>query len=164
MSEWVFTFGHGHVHPVTGEPLHRRFVRLTGSNEEEARDKMVRLFGVRWAFQYASTDAAGVAQHEMTELLPADFPPPIEVEKESQRKNHEIIAVRELRAPYHSVVVESLDPDFMLRFVLVSGSIGDYTVYMGIGPAEWVRDFGNKVPFELAAVLFPRLQERMYRE
>jgi hypothetical protein len=74
------------------------------------------------------------------------------------------MAVREMRVPYYRYRVEEEDPDFMRRVVLVAGAIGDYTVYEGIGPAEWVRDYGNKLPWPFAQVWFPWLEERLYRE
>lgn len=77
---------------------------------------------------------------------------------------HEIMAVRQLRVPYYRYEIEQIDPEFMRRVVLVAGAIGDYTVYEGIGPAEWVRDYGNKLPFNLAKAWFPALEEARYRE
>jgi len=47
--------------------------------------------------------------------------------------------------------------------VLLSGAIGDYTVYVGAGEPAWVADHGNKVPFELASLIFPGIEERRYR-
>lgn len=78
--------------------------------------------------------------------------------------NHTLLAARDLRVPYHKPHIELHDPEFMRRVVLVTGSIGDYTVYEGIGPVEWTRDFGNKLPFWLAVAWFPGLDERRYRE
>lgn len=160
--EWIFTFGYGHVHPVTKEPLHNRFVRIHGT-ESGARHQIVRRFGVKWAFQYPSEADAGVERYELKELTPSELPPAT-VEVESQPGSHTILGVRELRAPYYRRSIEESDPDFMLRYVLVAGSISDYTVYQGIGPAEWVKDFGNKVHFKLAAAMFGGLDERRYRE
>lgn len=49
--------------------------------------------------------------------------------------------------------------------VLVSGSIGDYAVYIGIGEAEFVRDHGDKLSFEEACCHFPHgLERERYRE
>ena len=47
--------------------------------------------------------------------------------------------------------------------VLLSGAVGDYTAYVGAGPVEWVADHGNKIPFELAQILFPGIEETRYR-
>lgn len=77
---------------------------------------------------------------------------------------HRVLAVRELRVPYHQDWVEASDPFFMRRVVLVDVAVGDYAVYEGIGPVEWVRDFGNKLPFELAVAWYPGLERGKYRE
>lgn len=72
MTEWIFTFGAGHAHPATGEPLATRFVAIEAADEHEARAEMVRRFGRRWAFYYPSRGEAGVDEFELTEL--ADEP------------------------------------------------------------------------------------------
>lgn len=46
-NEWVFTFG-------IGQRLGGRCVRIKGTYEE-ARQKMVDVFGNKWAFQYAAS-------------------------------------------------------------------------------------------------------------
>jgi len=66
--EWIFTFGFGHVHPLTGESLANRFVRIRAVNAEEARHEMVRRWGLKWAFQYDSEDKAGVARWNLKEV------------------------------------------------------------------------------------------------
>lgn len=65
--EWIFTFGGGHTHPITGESLMNRFVRLRGT-WLGSRKKMVELFGQKWSMQYPTEDDAGVGQFHMTEL------------------------------------------------------------------------------------------------
>jgi hypothetical protein len=45
-NEWIFTFGH--VHPEGGWSLDDHFVRIEGTHAE-ARDEMVRRFGLKWA-------------------------------------------------------------------------------------------------------------------
>lgn len=57
--EWIFTFGSGHVHPVTGAPLDDCFVRIPGTFHT-ARRQMLDGFGIKWCGQYASEDDAFV--------------------------------------------------------------------------------------------------------
>lgn len=54
-------------------------------------------------------------------------------------------------------------PGKALKAVLLSGAVGDYCVYVGAGPAEWVADHGYKIPFEMATVMFAGIEERRYR-
>lgn len=62
-DHWVFTFGYGHKHPETGDPLDDHCIRFEGSYEV-ARAKMVERFGAKWAFQYASDPGlVGVIMH-----------------------------------------------------------------------------------------------------
>ena len=49
---WFFTFGSGHPHPITFEPMDRRFVMVENTTYGEARNKMVEVFDDKWAFQY----------------------------------------------------------------------------------------------------------------
>lgn len=81
-------------------------------------------------------------------------------------KPHVILRTVKMRAPcFFDPRIEVLyGADFMLRFVLVQGAIGDYTCYMGIGPAEFVRDHGNKVSFEMANAVFAGITRERYRE
>ena len=67
MTEWIFTFGFGHVHPHTGERLANTFIRVSGE-DEEAREKMYARFGRKWAFQYATEEQAGVEKYHLREL------------------------------------------------------------------------------------------------
>ena len=48
MEEWIFTFG-------TGHKLEGKCVRVSGSREE-AREKMIKEYGLHWAFQYPSDE------------------------------------------------------------------------------------------------------------
>lgn len=51
-----------------------------------------------------------------------------------------------------------------VRTVLVSGDIGDYAAYTGIGSQEFVKRLGNKISFEEAKIHFPLgLKEENYR-
>jgi hypothetical protein len=67
VREWIFTFGGGHVHPRTGEPLRMRFVRVAGTFFE-ARRKMASVFGMKWSHHYRSEEEAGVNMFKLTEL------------------------------------------------------------------------------------------------
>jgi len=80
-QDWIFTFGHGqrlysfgHARPHTGEPvgvgvpLMDRYVVIRGT-WTGARDTMMRTFGPIWSMQYASREAAGVPEYELTELI-----------------------------------------------------------------------------------------------
>ena len=66
--EWIFTFGFGHVHPVTGESLARKYVKIRGT-VETSRDEMVRRYGRKWATQYFSEERAGVKRYGLTEYM-----------------------------------------------------------------------------------------------
>jgi hypothetical protein len=59
----VFTFGFDCAHPATGAPLKGMYVEITAQDHEAARDGMIARFGLRWAFQYPSREAAGVWRH-----------------------------------------------------------------------------------------------------
>ena len=49
--------------------------------------------------------------------------------------------------------------------VLVSGGIGDYAVYVGVGSDEWIADHGDKLSFEEAYIHFPvGLERSKYRD
>lgn len=65
--DWVFTFGAGHVHPITGAPLDNRFVRIRGTHDS-AREEMFARFGPKWAHNYESEDEAGVERFALVEL------------------------------------------------------------------------------------------------
>lgn len=69
---WIGTFGHGHMHPVTGEPLVGRFVRLP-CGYQDARRAMIALFGVRWSHLYESEEEAGVERFNMSPLHIGDL-------------------------------------------------------------------------------------------
>ena len=58
--DYVFTFGVGH-------PLKKNFIIFRG-NFEEAREKMIGYFGIKWAFQYPSKEGAGVDKHGLIEI------------------------------------------------------------------------------------------------
>ena len=73
-ERWVFTFGGAHVHPTTGESLKNCFVEIEG-DFSEARDVMVRHFGLKWSMQYPSRDAAGVDKYGLDRI---DLPPALE--------------------------------------------------------------------------------------
>lgn len=66
--DWIFTFGFDHF-AEDGTTLRNRFVRIHGTYDE-ARAEMFRLFGRKWAFQYASEDEAGVVKYGLTRYEP----------------------------------------------------------------------------------------------
>lgn len=57
-ADWFFTFGPDHKHPVTGESLGGKYVRVHGTCDG-TREAMFAVFGNRWASQYTpATDFA----------------------------------------------------------------------------------------------------------
>lgn len=58
--DWIFTFGVDH-------PLGKCFVRIHGT-DHEAREEMVRRYGLKWAFQYKTEDEAGTQKYHLTEI------------------------------------------------------------------------------------------------
>lgn len=54
----VFTFGYGHVDPITGVPLAEKCAIVTASDASRCRDLMIEHFGNRWAFEYDSVEQA----------------------------------------------------------------------------------------------------------
>lgn len=66
-TEWIFTFGYDHFHPLTGAPLARCFIRIRGTRES-ARAEMLRRFGTRWAYQYVDEAEAGVEKWKLREI------------------------------------------------------------------------------------------------
>jgi len=61
---WIFTFGFGHVHPDTGDSLANRYVVIDG-DVNESRATMVEHFGLKWANQYPTEEAAGVQKYNL---------------------------------------------------------------------------------------------------
>lgn len=74
MTEHVFTFGFGQVHPATGERLERRFLRVEAPDPEAARAVVERHFGKRYGMQYRSPAEAGVERFGLLELAREDWP------------------------------------------------------------------------------------------
>lgn len=66
-TEWIFTFGFGHSHPVTGASLAKCFIRIRGTYES-SRAEMLRRFGTRWAYQYIDEAEAGVVKWKLREI------------------------------------------------------------------------------------------------
>lgn len=64
---WIFTFGFGHTHPVTGERLGNRFVAIEG-DIEETRRIMAEHFGDKWSMQYPGVCEAGVHKYGLTQI------------------------------------------------------------------------------------------------
>lgn len=123
---FVFTFGPNHRHPITGEPLARRFVTLPGTLDQ-SRAAMMALFGARWAHQYPSEDQAGVAKYG---LEPLDVQPLVDLARNRARlvwrvdrrrfDEGELFHARALATNWLDVeAIESPgDPGFVARLVL----------------------------------------------
>jgi len=75
--DWIFTFGHGHVHPETSEPLAERFLRVAGT-WLSSRQRVLSHFGQKWSMQYATEKAAGVGEYGLVELFESEWPKPKE--------------------------------------------------------------------------------------
>jgi hypothetical protein len=59
----IFTFGFAHVCPC-GLSLRACYVELS------TRDEMVERYGVKWAFEYANAEDAGVLEHQLRRVQP----------------------------------------------------------------------------------------------
>jgi len=59
-ESWLFSWGYGHEFP-------NRFIEIEGSYHE-AREEMIRRFGLKWAFQYASDRKINLAAANMHEI------------------------------------------------------------------------------------------------
>jgi hypothetical protein len=59
-QDWYFTFGFGQLYPNCYVKFHGTF--------NSARDQMVEVFGVKWAFQYGSEEEAGVHRFNLKEI------------------------------------------------------------------------------------------------
>ena len=68
MSEFIFTFGANHRHPVTGESLGRRFVAIEAPTHEAATAQMNSVFGEAWSLAYSSRESAGVERFGLVRL------------------------------------------------------------------------------------------------
>lgn len=67
VREWIFTFGFGQC--LDGVSLANRYVRIRARSAGEARTEMMRLFGRKWAFQYACEEDAGVERYGLEEYF-----------------------------------------------------------------------------------------------
>lgn len=66
-QRWIFTFGFGHVHPVTGESLANYYVAIEG-DVNESREIMARHFGNKWSMQYPNEEKAGVQKYGLERI------------------------------------------------------------------------------------------------
>jgi len=65
---WIFTFGFDHIHPVTGDLLSNRYIRVPGTIDS-SRAKMMALFGRDWSQQYPLQMGLDLAaRHKLTEI------------------------------------------------------------------------------------------------
>jgi hypothetical protein len=69
---------------------------------------------------------------------------------------HMVLGLRSWPVPKPNGVVR-------VTFVLLSGGIGDYAVYIGAGGDDWVADHGDKAPWEVALLAFPGIERERYR-
>lgn len=75
IDDWLFTFGPDHVHPVTGEALRDRYVKIRGS-WLHSRQRLISMFGIRWSSQYDSSfELVLETRYGGTELPPDEWPP-----------------------------------------------------------------------------------------
>jgi len=75
VNDWCFSFGYGHVHPDTGEPLASRFVCFPGTTWRRARVMMWERFRRKWSSQYRRAECdAHAARYGWTELPEAEWP------------------------------------------------------------------------------------------
>ena len=52
---YYFTFGQNHLHPLGGYPMADFWIEVHGSYEE-AREKVVKKFGLKWSMQYSEPE------------------------------------------------------------------------------------------------------------
>jgi hypothetical protein len=111
-----------------------------------------------------TTAYSGMGLDDAADLEAFAPPPSCPYGSGPHRKRHERLARRTWNVPTQGAVVAGDLVRQPVTVVLVSGAIGDYTVYLGIGVPEWVADHGNKLAFEYAVGLFPGLDAKRYRE
>lgn len=51
VRDWYFTFGMGHVDPITHISVTKTYIKINGTYED-ARSKMFEFFGSNWSHQY----------------------------------------------------------------------------------------------------------------
>lgn len=68
-----YTFGVGHKHPVTGEPLRRRYVKIYGPTAEHCRAEMLNRFGRGWSSEYVDASALPLSASRLEE---SEWPEP----------------------------------------------------------------------------------------
>lgn len=94
-TDWIFTFGSGQEHDG-------HYVVIYGTYGE-ARAEMIRHFGNRWAFQYATARLAGVAEHGMVELPREEWPTPA---PEATPEPASEVVTHALRGPWQAVLTD----------------------------------------------------------
>lgn len=52
---YCFTFGQNHTHPLGGYPMKDFWIEVHGTFDE-SREKIVKRFGDKWAFQYLKSE------------------------------------------------------------------------------------------------------------
>lgn len=67
-QDWFFTFGYDHFHPVTGESLDKRYVRVHGTCDSTRLDVLA-VFGRAWSSQYTSEQKPRrIDKYNLTEI------------------------------------------------------------------------------------------------
>jgi hypothetical protein len=69
----LFTFGYGHVCPVTGRALDDHYATIVAADRNQARAVMWAMFGRNWAFQYDADSLDGylhLTEHVRIDLTP----------------------------------------------------------------------------------------------
>jgi len=91
-------------------------------------------------------------------------PEPWPYQGAGNRPNDEILDRRQLfSSPEPLLRSAGTDAQWPVTVVLLSGSIGDYAAYVGIGSVEWVASHGAKLSFNEALGFFPRITAQRYR-
>lgn len=65
---WYFTFGQGH-YDREGNPLKNCYTMISARSSEEARFKMWKWWGEKWANQYDTAEAAGVHEYNLKLII-----------------------------------------------------------------------------------------------
>lgn len=65
-----YTFGYGHVDPITGQRLADTYAKVTAGSAEETWALMVSLYGNQWAFDYqAEAFERMLAEHPLRQHI-----------------------------------------------------------------------------------------------
>ncbi len=73
-----------------------------------------------------------------------------------------ILGVVERSMPSEYTEIDGISVEYSI--VMVSGAVGDYAAYVGVGNAGWVKENGTKLDFAEAEIHFPGIVEARYRK